>query len=361
LNIRPGILAGLSLLASLIPAAAAAVTSTPGAPVVLLGTAEDEPLTGRIAAELRALGIGIEIRVVAGDDRGIEVEVASALREGARAAVRIDAQTGRTEVSIPDPATRQVALKQVLEGPPTAALVPVLAVRTVEFVRATLLGPRNEELRRAGGAGSADASSSDDGITSGPAGDGHGGPAISRLSGLGVALSSGAVFTPGGLDAQFGVGITARVRVVSRLGLEVMAFAPLTTGRSSDGARAPGVQASASTWLAGVGLFGRQSVSNRVGVEVGGGVVRASLRGNGVAPGGTDGSLMSGHEVGASVYGRLGADVALARNLALRLDVLGGRAFREVKFTFDDNDPAPRTAWGASFAAVLGGVEARWF
>jgi len=77
LNIRPGLLAGL--LGSLIPAAATAVAmaSNHDAPVVLLGTAEDEPLTGRIAAELRALGIGIEIRVVAGDERGIEVEVES--------------------------------------------------------------------------------------------------------------------------------------------------------------------------------------------------------------------------------------------------------------------------------------------
>ena len=88
------------MIGSLIPAAATAVAVAAAgtAPVVVLGTAEDEPLTGRIAAELRALDIAIEVRVVAGDQRGIELEVESALREGARAAVRVDAQTGRTEV-----------------------------------------------------------------------------------------------------------------------------------------------------------------------------------------------------------------------------------------------------------------------
>ena len=168
MKVRPGLLA--VLLGSLISAAAAAVAMAASAgngPVVLLGTAEDEPLTGRIAAELRALGIPIELRVVAGEEPGIDLEVQSALRDGARAAVRIDAQAGRTEVSIADPSTHRVALKQVLEGPPTAAMVPVLALRTVEFVRATLLGPRSDEREAIA---ARDAAAGDAGIAASPSG-----------------------------------------------------------------------------------------------------------------------------------------------------------------------------------------------
>ena len=189
------------LLGSLVSAAAAggavAVASGNNGPVVLLGTAEDEPLTGRIAAELRALGFAIEIRVVAGEEPGIDLEVADALSGGARATVRVDAQAGRTEVSIADPKTRRVTLKQVLEGPPTAALAPVLAVRTVEFVRATLLGPRNEDLRHEegeGGLSSRDGSAPDGALAASPGEGGVDGRCdvgavpSSSLAGLGRAL-----------------------------------------------------------------------------------------------------------------------------------------------------------------------------
>ena len=67
------------------------------------------------------------------------------------------------------------------------------------------------------------------------------------------------------------------------------------------------------------------------------------------------------HDSGGSVYARVGADLALAPNLALRLDLLGGQAFKKVNLTFFRDDSDPRTAWGASFAAALVGVEARWF
>jgi hypothetical protein len=384
LNLRPGALAGLIgnlLLASSILCAAAAnvLASNDLGAVVLLGTAEDEPLTGRIAAELRALGIAIEIRVITSDARGIDREVESALREGARAAVRIDAQTGRTEVSIPDPATRQVSLKQVLEGPPTAALAPVLAVRTVEFVRATLLGPRNEGVRRnraeRSGEGSAsnDGSARDGGELLGSGGDDGGGAGVgggsagglgssAGLSRLGLTLASGALVTPGGLDPQVAVGIIARLRLFPRIGVELMGFTPLTTDRIDGTGARSGAQVSASTWLAGGGLFVRQPLGTRVGVEVAAGAVMAILQtsGSAAADGSHVGPGRSSSEVGASVYGRLGADMALARNLALRLDLLGGGAFRQAKFSFDGNDTDVHPAWGRSFAAALFGVEARW-
>jgi hypothetical protein len=362
-SVRPALLAGL--LGSLISAAAPAVamTSNDLAPVVLLGTAEDEPLSGRIAAELRSLGFAVDIRVIAGDKSGIDLGVESALREGARAAVRVDAATGRTEVSIPDPVTGEVTLKQVLEGPPAAALAPVLAVRTVEFVRAMLLGPRNEELRRNRVEGAAPE-------TSRPAaeavvaeiGAASGAVSIAASPVLGLTLDSGAIFTPGGLDTEIAIGVVARLRLFRRVGVELMGFTPLTTNRI-DGTPVPsGTQISASTWLAGAGLFARQPLGSRVGLEVAAGAMIALLQVSGTAPQSSGLTGVTDWTVGGSVYGRLGADLAIAHNLALRLDLLGGGAFREAKLALGVSDPSSRrTAWARSFGAALGGVEARWF
>ena len=330
-------------------------------PVVLLGTAEDEPLTGRIAAELRALGIPIELRVVAGEEPGIDLEVESALRDGARAAVRIDAQAGRTEVSIADPSSHRVALKQVLEGPPTAAMVPVLALRTVEFVRATLLGPRSDESEAIA---AHDAAAGDAGIAASASGKfgASQAPAMSRLR---LALNSGAIFTPGGLSTQFTFGIAARFRLLPWLGVEVMGFAPLSQGRVDFDQAAS--TTSASSWIAGGGLFLRQPTSQRTAIELGAGGIYTWVESNG--QGGAQSNLIGipGDANSASVYARVGAELALARNLALRLDLLGGVVFERAIIAVKrmPGDPPvttpPVAAWDRTFAAALGGVEARWF
>ena len=363
MRLWPVLLAGI--LGSLVLAAAAAfaVAAGSGAPVVVLGTPEDEPLTGRIAAELRALGIAIEVRVVAGDQRGIELEIESALREGARAAIRVDAQTGRTEVSIPDPASRQVALKQVLEGPPTAALVPVLAVRTVEFVRATLLGPRNQEQRSGrgeGGAPAGDAASPDGALAGGPGDENDGNHPLNALPAVGLALDSAAVFTPGGLSTQLMVGLVAHLSLSPHFGFELMGFTPIISGQFDDGP----LSLHASTWLAAAGLFARQPLGRRFGVGAAAGGLIAVLQSTGtidpavaLPPPGTDKATMA-----VASYGRMGVDFALSRNVALRLDLLGGVSVRRAVVPLDGSQDAPRrVAWSRGFASVLGGVEARWF
>jgi len=336
--------------------------STGNGPVVLLGAAEDEPLTGRIAAELRALGIPIELRVVAGEEPGIDLEVESALRDGARAAVRIDAQAGRTEVSIADPSSHRVALKQVLEGPPTAAMVPVLALRTVEFVRATLLGaPRGQDGQSS--EAMRDAAAGDAGIATSPSG--KPGP-VQSMSRLRLALSSGAIFTPGGLSTQFTFGITARFRLLPRVGVEVMGFAPLSRGHLDfDPA---GSKADASSWLAGGGLFLRQPTSEHTAIELGTGAIVAAVEPNGVAGTGSNLAGQSGgYNTAAAAYARASAELSLARNLALRVDLLGGVVFQRAAFQIQTMPGAPMVttppvpAWDRTFAAALGGVEARWF
>ena len=324
-------------------------------PVVLLGAAEDEPLTGRIAAELRALGIPIEFRVIAGEEPGIDLEVESALRDGARAAVRIDAQAGRTEVSIADPSSHRVALKQVLEGPPTSALVPVLALRTVEFVRATLLGPRSDGAQGEGEA-ARDAAVGDAGIAASPTAkfNASQAPAMSRLR---LALNSGAIFTPGGLSTAFTFGLTARFRLLPRVGLEVIGFAPLSQGHVAGDQ----LTTDASTWIAGGGFFWRQPTSLSTAIELGGGAIGAWVQSNGNVGTRTDFSGQGSSAGAAAGYARVGGELALARNLALRVDLLGGIVFKRAVVT-DDISTSPRVpAWNRTFAAALAGVEARWF
>ena len=335
------------------------MASDADAPVVLLGTAEDEPLTGRIAAELRALGIAIEIRVVSGEETGIDLEVESALRDGARAAVRIDAQNGRTEVSIADPGSRRVVLRQVLQGPPTAALAPVLAVRTVEFVRATLLGPREEGRRRGASDRNPDAATD---LRAGGKPDSDFDKAISQMSGLGLTLDSGMVFKSGGLAAEVAVGIIARLRLFPRIGVELMGFSPITSEQVTVVQDSAGGATRASTWLAGAGLFARQPLGRRAGLELGSGVLAAFVQISDVAPASNSMPQATKSPHGFSIYGRLGADYALSRNLALRLDLMGGAATQPAGI--DNKTPNPtaiRQLWGGAFAAALGGVEARWF
>ena len=328
--------------------------SAGGGPVVLLGTAEDEPLTGRIAAELRALGIPIELRVVAGEEPGIDLEVESALRDGARAAVRIDSQAGRTEVSIADPSSHRVALKQVLEGPPTAAMVPVLALRTVEFVRATLLGaPRGQDGQSS--EAMRDAAAGDAGIATSPSGKTS---PVQPMSRLRLALNSGAILTPGGASPQFTFGVTARFGLMPRVGLEVMGFAPLSQGHVvSDHLTTKG-----SSWIAGGGVFWRQPTSERTAIELGAGGFAAFLQSTGNIGDRTD--LSNGASDGWTTagYARVGGELALARNLALRLDLLGGVVFTRMLFSETDPTTPPVTPlWDRTFAVALGGVEARWF
>ncbi|HVT09863.1 MAG TPA: hypothetical protein VHO67_20515, partial [Polyangia bacterium] len=66
------------------------------------------------------------------------------------------------------------------------------------------------------------------------------------------------------------------------------------------------------------------------------------------ALGGTDTS------VGAALYGRAAGKVRLARDWALRLDVLGGWAVARPVVQFLESDVA---SWGRPFVAVLGGGE----
>jgi hypothetical protein len=320
-----------------------AAAPTPPAPplVVVVGSADDEPLTGRVVAELRALHIAVDPRVIpAGEDEArAKADFESALREGARAAVRVDSRTGRIEVSIADVATGGVAMHEVLEGPATASVAPVLAVRTVEFVRAALLGSPSP-----------------------PSAAAEPPPTVARPAELppplppelrtapvfSFTLGSGVAGAAGGLGLQGALGAEVRVGLGRRLGLEAIGLAPLTTqsvvSMGSDNAQA-------ALWLVGGGGFARVALGARGGLELGAGGLALFMRIAGTPNPGFTGSSAWG--LGSAAYGRVGATFALSRVIAARLDLLAGSTLRR--------PVAVDVPWGPAFGAALGGVEARWF
>src|SRR5262249_40092468 len=175
-------------------------------------------MVGRVGAELHALGIDIDRRVVSPDDTGVDLLVDAVMREGARAVVRVQAPAGRIEVSIADPATHALAVREVLEGSPMGAAAPVLAVRSVEFVRAMLLGTPPPGRRVPVPAGPVP-----------PPVAPVEPPVPARTPTLGLTLASGVAVAAGGLGAQAEVGGEVRIGLGRHLGIEVLGLAPLTT------------------------------------------------------------------------------------------------------------------------------------
>jgi hypothetical protein len=307
--------------------------------VVVIGTTADDALVGRLGAELRALGIDIDRRVVSLDDPDVDFLVAAVMRDGARAVVRVDSPAGRIEVSIADPATRGLALREVLEGSPTGAAAPVLAVRSVEFVRAMLLGAPPPEARvTVRGPGPLPPPPPEP-------------PVPGRPPVLGLTLASGVAVAAGGLGAQAEVGGEVRVGLGRYVGLEVMGLAPLTT----EAVPGPAPNARATVWLTGGGLYARGGAGRVGSVELGAGALGVALR----VSGGSDASFTGGAKtrVGTAAYGHVGGALTLTRTLAARADLLVGSVFaRPVAYA-----GGPGYPWGHTFATALVGLEARWF
>jgi hypothetical protein len=139
-----------------------------------------------------------------------------------------------------------------------------------------------------------------------------------------------------------------------------MGFAPLTRGRLEfDQLNTT----PASSWIAGGGLFFRQPTSEHTAIELGSGAILAVVETNGESSVGSNLMGVSDFAISWAGYARVGAELALARNLALRLDLLGGVVFQRAVFQRIPRDPTSQKlpAWDRTFAAALGGVEARWF
>lgn len=300
--------------------------------VVLFSVTSDDPLAGRIDAELRALGFQVSRAAVA-PALDIEGLVGRALGGGVRAAVVADGH--RTEVWIADEGSAHVALRQELEVDETSGLQSVLALRTVEFLRISMgLGVSPVAPLPPPPAA----------VVVAPR------PAVSGRW-LAIDVSSGVLASVGRLGPLVIAGASLRAGLGGLFGVEVCAYAPLAGAELSDGAD----QIRTSVWLAGAGLLLAPRAERRLALEAALGTMVFVVRSTGSTSSETIGDTDQG--LGVALYGHGAARLQLASHWSLRVDLMGGGALRRPVIVFPNGDVAK---WGTAFAAGLGGAEMRF-
>jgi hypothetical protein len=304
--------------------------------VVLFTVTSDDPLAGRIDAELRTLGFDVS-RAPIVPDVDIEALVSRALAAGARGAVVADGH--RTDVWIGEDGTGRVALRQELEVDESSGLQSVLALRTVEFLRISLgLGvspvtplppPAPPVAIAAPGA-------------------------TARRGWLALDVSGGILDSAGRLGPLAIAGASLRAGLGGLFGLELDVYAPLSGANLSDA----GEQTRTTVWLAGVGLLFAPPSERRWAFEAAGGTMALVVRATGSPPPSSVAAVAGEDQaVGLALYGRCGVRLRLAARWSLRLDILGGAALRRPVLVFSSGDTA---RWGTVFVAGLGGAEMRF-
>ncbi|HLK89015.1 MAG TPA: hypothetical protein VKZ18_03920 [Polyangia bacterium] len=326
-----------------LPRAAVDVPGEPEGPlrVALLSTTPDDPLAGRLDAELGTIGFDVA-RSVVSPTAGIEEQVRAALSGGARAVIVADGH--RTDVWIAQAGSSRVGLRQELEVDETSGQQAILALRTVEFLRISL------------------------GLVSGPAVQPLAPtPVVSRRPPppppprrwLTVDATAGALAGGGGGGGTIAIaGVGVRAQLLGMVGAELCLYAPLTDAALSD-VPSP---VRTSVWMAGGGVLLAPRPDRRLSVEVAAGALAALVRASGTTAssggitqyqGGTD------QAVSPAFYGRGAARLRLVPQLALRIDLFGGALVAAPAFGVAKGTPAQSAVgtWGPAFAAGLGGAE----
>jgi hypothetical protein len=352
---RGGIQAAVALALLAAAAAARAGPGVPGVPdlpdapdrtprVALLSTVPDDPLAGRIDAELHTVGVEVT-RVAITPAMGIEEQVRAALGAGARAVVVADGH--RTDVWIAQDGSDRIGLRQELEVDETSGLQAVLALRTVEFLRISLGLVSEPNIAPL-------AASKPIVATTVPAV-----PEPKRW--MTIDASSGVLASAGGGGAIAIAGVSLRAQLWRILGAELCFYAPLTEAAQTNPDYG---ESRTSAWLAGGGLVIAPRVNDRASIEVAAGALETLIRSDGSssvkgASGFNDRALR------AALYGRGAARFRLAPRLSLRLDVIGGTVINPPVIVFGANQSTGSVStqaatWGAAFAAGLGGAELRF-
>jgi hypothetical protein len=309
------------------PAVAEPVSVTP--PVILFSTPAAESLAGRIEAELVSAGLAPRrVAIVATTDFDELVAIATAAK--AAGAVRVNPDGAGAEMWISDAATGRVELRQSLSADGSPAMASVIAVRTAEFLRVSLLPaipPPPLVAVRAPSVSAAPA----------PA------PAAARAL-LRLALAPATLVSAGGVGA--GVSTAALLAVQGRrFGVEGLFVVPLAAGRLDTKEGLTRVSAT----MAGAGARARWIMGPSFTGDAAVGVLAAHLRATGTPVSG------AGELTGAALYARAGAAYDLTTWLALRADVLVGDLIPRAVIRSGSSNVA---TWGRPFGAALLGLEA---
>lgn len=325
-----------------------AALDVPGAPpgpirVALLSTTPDDPLAGRLEAELGTIGVDVSRSVVSPATR-IEDQVREALAGGARAVIVADGH--RTDVWIAEPGSSKVGLRQELEVDQDSGQQAILAFRTVEFLRISL-GLVSEPAE-------APVVSPPVVAKRAPA------PSPPPKRWLTADAMGGALVSSGGGGGTIAVaGIGLRAQLSGVIGAELCLYAPLTQALSSDAPSA----VHTSVWMAGGGVLLAPHPERRVSVEIAAGTMAALIRTTGTSSHSTtlEGTFDGGTDqtVRPVVYGRGAARVRLVSQLSLRIDLFGGAVISPptLKASGMPSTVQPVGTWGPAFAAGLGGAE----
>jgi hypothetical protein len=308
-------------------------TSEQSIRVALVSTVGDDPLAGRLDAELRTIGFDVA-RGVVSPASSIEEQVRHELGMGARAVIVADGH--RTEVWIAEPGSSRVGLRQELEVDETSGLEAILALRTVEFLRISL------------------------GLVSAPAIEPPAArpPTVRRTvvppappdHWLAADAAGGVLFTGGGGGPIAVAGVALRAQIVDFVGAELCFYAPLTEAQFSNGDG----QASTSVWLAGGGAVVAPWVSRRVTIEGAAGALTATVRSRGVA---TAYRTQTDQTTRTALYARGAGRVRVTSLLSLRVDLLGGYLIDAPEIDFNYSKVG---TWGPGFVAAVGGAELRF-
>jgi hypothetical protein len=338
---RGGVQAAVALALLAAAAAARASPDLPEVPgraprVALLATVPNDPLAGRIDAELHTVGVEVT-RAAITPAMGIEEQVRAALGAGARAVVVADGH--RTDVWIAQVGSDRIGLRQELEVDESSGLQAVLALRTVEFLRISL-GLVSEPNIAPLAVTKPTVASTVPAV-----------PAPKRW--LTVDASSGVLASAGGGGAIAIAGVSLRAQLWRILGAELCFYAPLSEAPLTNGDG----ESRTSAWLAGGGLVIAPRPDDRASIEVAAGTLATLIRSDGTPfnPGMSVG--VNDRVLHAALYARGAARLRLSPRFSLRLDLIAGTVI---------NPPAIKTAsmqvatWGAAFAAGLGGAELRF-
>jgi hypothetical protein len=332
---------GAALAAILAPS----IASAQSPPRVVLVADRDSDLVGmRLVGELSALGFEVvAVAVDPGTDAGREPLEELARERQAVAALRVVPLSGGVEVWIVDRVTGKTVLREVVTAGEGETVEEVVALRSVELLRASLM-----EI---------DAPHRVRGEVAPP-------PNIRRVvprprpppappPRLSLGLAPALLPSPGGMGLPVDVRVWVRHRAGERWGWTAIGLVPVVPAH----VEAPEGEADGAPWLLGGGLdLYLTAPGAPFGGVLGAGGALALVQMQGISTQqpyrlASDGALVSAGYLSA------GATYALTPFLRLAADCVGGIAFPEVQMKFGGRAAA---TWGTPFLAVSAGIEVAW-
>jgi hypothetical protein len=321
-------------------------------PAIAVVDRDGAPVARRIAAELSALGFRV-ISVADDAEQPSRMHLEEVARSsGAVAAVRVAPSSKGIEVWLVDRVTGKTVLREVLaRDAATAGTDAVVAVRTVELLRASLLEidlphPSRGDvlpsaaLRRA--ARLPPPAGADVRAHSGQASDS-----------VWFGAASGSSISPGGLGASPAFVLGAYWQPAGRLSAGIVSFLPVVPARLTS------VEGTSDVYTTLLGAGVRVDLMDRGGTwvpDVGTGIsmLMFHMDGTGKPPAYQGRSDMV---VTAAPYAELGLSCRLLRDLSLRSEMRAAIAMPEPVIRFAGRDVA---RMGRPLVLFLLGFEYRW-